>query len=668
MAMARTPARRGRGLLPATVPPGEGRGPGPAAAAAASGSARRFRATLAAGLALAVGLLWLRHGRAEKHAVAGELAGLVLPAPGAFSPSHPTPEAEAEAPAAVARRALAPRPTGGGVPAGPEAAEAGWDRAFRAGAWQAPGDAIVQALVGASVRSDRAVANALKRQGLPTGVHEVLDAGAGLRENWAAVTEPDGNQYHLLKAPLNRDGTLGAATAKASAGCANLFNLFTNLDPAALREFEEGGMPARDILFPALVCVDVDASAASPVTLSTPSFSGRHISRECLDVERPCTAPRTLIRDGPFDPDSWDFLGAAHFRSRGVKQVAGFLLVAVLPLLPPDAKGSFVVSLADMAPSQPPGEKTRRLFYANGTPFVLHGQRGFSPWTGALPDYNTLAGKSDMRIYAALNTTAVPWGEKLSQVLFRGGAHGPHAPDPLYEDRLSPEQLFALAPGGGEGLAAATREAMYECAMTSQRVELTVWANSPANALRDKVDAKLTGLDVDGGSRRALLGQGLAKCHREAQDPGLYGLPTGDEVEYIPAAEWGRYKAVVVVDGHGPAYSFRNKLALDAVVLKMASPLVQEFERVVLPGVHYVPFTMQNVSAAVEYVLADENAAEMQAMVRRAHAALAEQLGLEKVAERMRDDLVRLWRGAAADAALDSDAENPRAAARVPEA
>ena len=547
----------------------------------------------------------------------------------------------------------APGPGVGEWEATPLERQKAHDRAFRAGAWQAPGDAIVEALTGASILGDRAAGNALARQGLAPGLHYALEAGAGRRENWVAVTEPDGNQYHLLKAPLNPDGTLGAATAKASPGCANLFNLFTNLDAAALSEFDEDGSQAAAILFPALVCLDVDASAASPVTLSTPSFSGRHISRECLDVEKPCNAPRAMIRDG-FDAAAWDFLGVGHFRSRGLKQVAGFLLAAVLPLLPPDAKGSFVVSLADMGPSQAPGEKTQRLFFENGTPFVLHGQRGFSQWTGALADYNTLAGLSDKGIFDALNATAVPWAEKRGQVLFRGGAHGPHRPDPLYQDRLSPEQLFALVPGGGEGLAAATREAMYECAMTSQRVELAVWANSAANALRDKVDVQLTG--VGGDSRR-----GLGKCQLEAQDPGLYGLPTGDEVEYIPAAEWGRYKAVVVVDGHGPAYSFRNKLALDAVVLKMASPLVQEFERVILPGVHYVPFTMQNVSAAVEFVLAEENAAEMQAMVRRAHAAMAEELGLEKVAERMRDDLVRLWRGAAADSALASEAEQPRA-------
>ena len=84
-------------------------------------------------------------------------------------------------------------------------------------------------------------------------------------------------------------------------------------------------------------------------------------------------------------------------------------------------------------------------------------------------------------------------------------------------------------------------------------------------------------------------------------------------------------------------------LALDAVVLKMESPLKQEFERFLLPGVHYLPFTMRNATEAVEYALAEENAAEVRAMVRRAHRVMAERMGLEHVARRVRDDLVRLW-------------------------
>ena len=53
------------------------------------------------------------------------------------------------------------------------------DRAFRAGAWQAPGDAIVQALTGATVSGDRSPAKALKSQGLAPGLHQALEAEAG---------------------------------------------------------------------------------------------------------------------------------------------------------------------------------------------------------------------------------------------------------------------------------------------------------------------------------------------------------------------------------------------------------------------------------------------------------------------------------------------------------
>ena len=120
-------------------------------------------------------------------------------------------------------------------------------------------------------------------------------------------------------------------------------------------------------------------------------------------------------------------------------------------------------------------------------------------------------------------------------------------------------------------------------------------------------------------------------------------LPGPGDNNRIEQAAWGANKGFFLVDGTEVPYSMRNKLALDAVMLKMESTMTQEIERVVLPGVHYMPFTMQNVSEVVRYVLAEENAAEMQAMVRRAHTALAEELTLEKGAERMRDDLVRLW-------------------------
>ena len=536
---------------------------------------------------------------------------------------------------------------------------------FRSGAWLEPGRRILETIRGAERlermlegvdSGDYAAIDEITNIADPTEARplaESLVAGAGDWDNWVAVTEPDGNQYHLLKAPLNRDGTLGAATAKASPGCANLYNLFANLDPTVIDELYYPG--AASILWPAIVCVDVDMGAESPVVLSTPSFSGWRVTPECLEYPA-CNVPMDLI-DEDFDAAEFDFMTFGHFQDRGIRHAAGFLLGAVLPRMPAHATGSFVISTSDITPSQPPKESVQQLFYRNRTPFVLHGLGGFSPWTGAMPDADTLRGIGDQKIRSVLRGAPRPWSEKRTGVLFRGRPHGQNARDPAYEHRLEEDELSILVPGSLD-LDAATWNAVHECIGTSERLELAVWANSPNNARRDLVDVQLTGWD----SPRSKGGH-LAKAGcRDAAEPELYGLPREADVQFISDTQWGDYKAFFVVDGHGAAFSLRNKLALDAVMLKMESPLVQEIERVVLPGVHYMPFTMQNVSEVVRYVLAEENAAEMQAMVRRAHTALAEELTLEKGAERMRDDLVRLWAGTGATpaaASVDAPAEDP---------
>ena len=181
-------------------------------------------------------------------------------------------------------------------------------------------------------------------------------------------------------------------------------------------------------------------------------------------------------------------------------------------------------------------------------------------------------------------------------------------------------------------------DTLAACGHTIPRLELAIWANSPANPERGRLDVQLTKFDDAFKSNM----KPNHPCNG-VTGPEL-GLAAQADVEYIADTEWGANKAFFVVDGFGAAFSFRNKLALDAVVLKLASPLKLEFERFLLPGVHYVPFTMQNATEAVRYVLAEENAAEMQAMVKRAHTVMAERMGLEKAAERVRDDLLRLWR------------------------
>ena len=228
----------------------------------------------------------------------------------------------------------------------------------------------------------------------------------------------------------------------------------------------------------------------------------------------------------------------------------------------------------------------------------------------------------------------MPWGEKADRVVYRGGPHGSGEPN-LYEGRLAADELAALLdPAGREP--AERLDALVACSRTIPRLELAIWANSPANPERGRLDVQLTKLADKFKDKPKHPCDGFT-------GPEL-GLPEQADVEYIADTEWGANKAFFVVDGFGAAFSFRNKLALDAVVLKLASPLKLEFERFVLPGVHYVPFTMQNATEAVRYVLAEENAAEMQAMVKRAHTVMTERMGLEKAAERVRDDLVRLWR------------------------
>merc|ERR1719159_2008275 len=186
----------------------------------------------------------------------------------------------------------------------------------------------------------------------------------------------------------------------------------------------------------------------------------------------------------------------------------------------------------------------------------------------------------------------------------------------------------------------------------NQRVELAVWANSPANELREHLDVKEVSLGTSVWGLKPIAAKKwvapsiMAACDVEEVVRTVL-LGPGDKNK-MPLIGWSAHKGFFLVDGWSVAFSMRNKLALDSVMLKMESTMTQEIERVVLPGVHYMPFTMQNVSEGVQYVLAEENAAEMQAMVRRAHTVLAEELGLKKGAERMRDDLVRLWAGTGA--------------------
>ena len=129
------------------------------------------------------------------------------------------------------------------------------------------------------------------------------------------------------------------------------------------------------------------------------------------------------------------------------------------------------------------------------------------------------------------------------------------------------------------------------------------------------------------------LSQGVGrKCSNGGFE--ALGLAEAGEADYVAFEAWQRYRAVFNVDGYGAAFSFAARLGLGSPVVKLVSPLREEFERFLEPGVHYVPVDLRNVSAVVPYVLDEANAAEMQEVAWNAGRVAAERLGLAATADR----------------------------------
>ena len=78
-------------------------------------------------------------------------------------------------------------------------------------------------------------------------------------------------------------------------------------------------------------------------------------------------------------------------------------------------------------------------------------------------------------------------------------------------------------------------------------------------------------------------------------------------------------------------------------VVKVLSPLRQEFEEFFVPGVHYLPASLSNLSAVLDLALDDAHAPAMREMLRAKQAVVAERLALEPTAARAAAELLRVW-------------------------
>ena len=404
---------------------------------------------------------------------------------------------------------------------------------------------------------------------------------------------------------VGRDGKRQAGPPPLSAGCAAL--------SGKIRDFAASGRPRAETLFLntlGMACFDIDTSSATPIGVSIP----RQPFLERSAAGTPEELHEALGEGRWGQTDAWNLPYLYYFPYRGakVKDLVLFLHEAILPRLPPGAKGSFVYVLEDIEIEEAATAEQVQVLYDNGTPPMLHAFLEETPFMRAWPDLDTLRAHNEVKLqHVSAPEARVAWSAKEPRVLFRGGPHGPREWG-VYPDQLGPAEMEALS-----GAPELRSRNLANCA-NKPRVQLAVLCREVA-ALQGLCDVKLS--------------QGVGrKCSNGGFE--ALGLAEAGEADYVAFEAWQRYRAVFNVDGYGAAFSFAARLGLGSPVVKLVSPLRQEFERFLEPGVHYVPVDLRNVSAVVPYVLDEANAAEMQEVAWNAGRVVAERLGLAATTDR----------------------------------
>ena len=459
---------------------------------------------------------------------------------------------------------------------------------------------------------------------------------AGLEWSPVETLEDPRNYFHspsddvlhdtvVLRYGLLRNGDLANVTADdVSEGCRNLSRVLD--DYAERRGLKQGGgLRATSFAGMPLACVDVhvdeEPGGAPAVVASLPGFPiyfGMKQKRFAPEAER-----NAHLADG-YKPLN---------KLQRLRMLATFLLLAVVPQLAVGVRGSFAFALNDIRYRQLPDPELQEALYANGTPLMLHAfeARTLSEHAGKWPEVDTMAGVNEFHfVEANLPAAEVEWARKAPVAYWRGGVHGvgefgglhPGALDragvvrlleasPAYEG-VAPAQL--LPPAGG---------ALDRCAAVP-RLQLALLA-AHSEALRGRFDCELTDVAACTPEQLALLG---------------VLPPAGNFVQLFC---WQQARAVLDIDGWGAAFSYRAKLGLDAVMVKIESSLEQEFEEFFVPGVHYLPASLTNLSAVLDLALDDAHAPAMREMLRAKQAVVAERLALEPTAARAAAELLRVW-------------------------
>jgi len=116
---------------------------------------------------------------------------------------------------------------------------------------------------------------------------------------------------------------------------------------------------------------------------------------------------------------------------------------------------------------------------------------------------------------------------------------------------------------------------------------------------------------------------------------------TGNSSSFIQLRDMNKYRAVIDIDGHAWTDRFQTLLCSNSVVLKVQINCTSYFAKSLLPGVHYIPASVDNLTQVVKYATSDEHEEQVQSIISNANKWCERHISEES----LRSDLLSILNG-----------------------
>jgi hypothetical protein len=94
----------------------------------------------------------------------------------------------------------------------------------------------------------------------------------------------------------------------------------------------------------------------------------------------------------------------------------------------------------------------------------------------------------------------------------------------------------------------------------------------------------------------------------------------------IPMEQMMKYKAIIDIDGNNWSSRFNFLLCFNSVIIKISPDFVESTFHELVPGVHYVPASLNNITQVAESVLVENNDKDLQQIISNANSWCAKSM------------------------------------------